>query len=87
MSFDVVLIFFFFFFFHSFSRVRLRLPWLWLVGVVSCTFDGVKRRLPPLTTQFLIRSSLLISQPSHRMYQPVMNYLFLKPAFDLNEVS
>lgn len=67
-------------------RVRLRLPWLWLVGVVSCTFDGVKRRLPPLTTQFLIRSSLLISQPSHRMYQPVMNYLFLKPAFDLNEI-
>nr|XP_045624958.1 nucleolar pre-ribosomal-associated protein 1-like [Procambarus clarkii] len=63
------------------SHRRLKLPWLWLVGVVSCAFEGKQRRLPALTTHFLIRASQLLSQPGHPMYKPVLNYLFLKPAF------
>ncbi|KAG7175228.1 nucleolar pre-ribosomal-associated protein 1-like [Homarus americanus] len=62
---------------------RLKLPWLWLVGVVSFAFGGKQRRLPALTTHFLIRASQLLSQPDHPMYQPVLNYLFIRPAFEL----
>lgn len=65
------------------SHQRLKLPWMWLVGVVSYALEGKQRRLPALTTHFLIRASQLLSQPRHPMYQPVLNYLFLKPAFKL----
>lgn len=62
---------------------RLSLPWFWMVGVVSCALNGKKRRLPALTTHFLIHASQLLSQPEHPLYHVVLNYVFLKPDFKL----
>ncbi|XP_045111061.1 nucleolar pre-ribosomal-associated protein 1-like [Portunus trituberculatus] len=62
---------------------RLSLPWFWLVGVVSCALKGKQRRLPALTTHFLIHASQLLSQPEHPLYYIVLNYVYLKPDFKL----
>ncbi|XP_071537756.1 nucleolar pre-ribosomal-associated protein 1 [Panulirus ornatus] len=65
---------------------RLKLPWLWLVGVVSCAFEGEQRPLPALSTHFVIHASRLLSHPEHPMYRPVLNYLFIRPVFKLYKV-
>ncbi|XP_050733231.1 nucleolar pre-ribosomal-associated protein 1-like [Eriocheir sinensis] len=62
---------------------RLSLPWFWMVGVVSCAMNGKYRRLPALTTHFLIHGTQLLSQPEHPLYNIVLNYVFLKPDFKL----
>lgn len=59
------------------------MPWFWLVGVVSCAMNGKYRRLPALTTHFLIQATQLLSQPEHPMYNIVLNYVFLKPDFKI----
>ncbi|KAK3893462.1 hypothetical protein Pcinc_002725 [Petrolisthes cinctipes] len=62
-------------------RGRMKLPWQWLVGVVSCSFEGQQRRLPALAAHFLVEATKLFSQPEHSMYQPVLNYAFIFPVF------
>ncbi|KAK4315095.1 hypothetical protein Pmani_013657 [Petrolisthes manimaculis] len=62
-------------------RGRMKLPWQWLVGVVSCSFEGQQRRLPALAAHFLVKATQLFSQPEHPMYHPVLNYAFILPVF------
>lgn len=78
---------FFFFFSYAHRHARLKLPWQWLVGVVSCSFDGHRRRLPALTAHFLVQATHLLSQPTHPMFMPVLNYAFLFPVFRTYFVS
>ncbi|XP_076033251.1 nucleolar pre-ribosomal-associated protein 1 [Oratosquilla oratoria] len=68
------------------SYRRLKLQWIWTVNVIRHALRAEYRRLPSITTHFLIHCVHLIPQPSHVMYSTVLNYLYLRPAFKIFQV-
>ena len=43
-------------------------------------------RLTSIVATFLARTSLIISDPTHAMFSPIINYTLAKPVFNLKTV-
>ncbi|XP_076754806.1 nucleolar pre-ribosomal-associated protein 1 [Xylocopa sonorina] len=70
---------------------KARLLWMRLIdairyGIISLQSELNNVRLNCLVTTFLARTSLIATQPLHRLYSALQTFLMAKPALDVNTI-
>ena len=65
----------------------MKVKYMWFVGIISYSMESKPRRISTLLAYFFIKASDLLTQPDHIMFMPVMNYMYLRPSFKLNQAS